>query len=287
MDIREYIYDGSEEDKRLQFFVEECQPGDVDVSSIKQMAYRKIAHEKTRMRRRRLMWVASAAAGLVVLLGISYIYRHSHVPGLHQIVAMGQGSAVMDTLTVPQGQMRTVTLADGTKITANSRTRIIYPTAFNGDSRRVEIDGQAYFEVAHDKRHPFIVEANGFEVKVLGTKFDVNSYKGARSEVALVEGSVQITSSTSSLRMKPNQVVTLHDGDIVGMREADAAASTGWRKGYIYLNGETMPQIIRRLNDYYGTSIRYDGTSPDRQFYGKLLLQKDVNAVLRSLKNQN
>lgn len=285
MDIREYRYDDSEEDKRLRFFVEECQPKAADVPSIKQKAYRKIAREKAMARRRRLLWAASAAAGIVLLLGITHIYRHSHVPVIHQIVAMGQGSGQTDTLTVPQGQTRTVTLADGTKVTANSRTRIIYPATFTGSERQVEIDGQAYFEVAHDEHHPFVVKANGFDVRVLGTKFDINSYSDAKAEVALVEGSVQISSSTGTLRMRPNQIVTLRNGGIVGMQETDAAAYTGWRKGYIYLNGETMPQIIRRLNDYYGTSIRYDGHDGDRQFYGKLLLQRDVNAVISSLKN--
>lgn len=82
----------------------------------------------------------------------------------------------------------------------------------------MKVEGQAYFEVTHDEDHPFIVNMNDFRVQVLGTKFDVNSYAGVRSEVVLVEGSVKISTGKQELKMKPNQLVSLTGSDIVSVK---------------------------------------------------------------------
>lgn len=286
MDIRDFTYETTNEDEKLRFFVEQCQPAEVDVSSIKRMTYRKIARQKAR---RRHQWMAVAAAACVVLaFGLGFLLRGHYEPAIQKQVAVApKVEQQMLTLHVPQGETRTVTLADGTVITAGSRTRITYPKEFTGTDRPVEIDGEAFFEVAHDKQHPFIVHANGFDVTVLGTKFNVNSYKGATAEVALLEGAVQISNESGTLRLRPNQVATISNGHIQSLQECQAEDYTSWQKGYINLNGETMPRILQRLNRYYGTNLICSrDADTTRQFYGKLILQKDIHSVVGSLNGQ-
>ena len=260
MDIKDYKYDITEEGKKLEFFVNECQPREIDIESIKRKTYDKIAKAKAQRRRRRF-WISlsAAAACVAVLLSFGYIYIDTGEVTVKRVLAQVKKPVEYVTETVPVGERHTIILSDGTKIIANSRTKIVYPKTFDGDTREVKVEGQAYFEVTHDEDHPFIVNMNDFRVQVLGTKFDVNSYAGVRSEVVLVEGSVKISTGKQELKMKPNQLVSLTGSDIVSVKTVDASQYISWRNGFINLNGESMPRIIERLNNYYGTSVKYDG----------------------------
>lgn len=284
MDIKDYKYDITEEGKKLEFFVNECRPQKVDIESIKRKTYDKIAKAKAQRRRRRL-WISlsAAAACVAVLLSFGYIYIDTGEVTVKRVLAQVKKPVEYVTETVPVGERHTIILSDGTKIIANSRTKIVYPKTFDGDTREVKVEGQAYFEVTHDEDHPFIVNMNDFRVQVLGTKFDVNSYAGVRSEVVLVEGSVKISTGKQELKMKPNQLVSLTGSDIVSVKTVDASQYISWRNGFINLNGESMPRIIERLNNYYGTSVKYDGKQRGRRFYGKLVLQDNISKVMESL----
>lgn len=284
MDIKDYKYDITEEDKKLEFLENECQPREIDIESIKRKTYDKIAKAKAQRRRRRL-WISlsAAAACVAVLLSFGYIYIDTGEVTVKRVLAQVKKPVEYVTETVPVGERHTIILSDGTKIIANSRTKIVYPKTFDGDTREVKVEGQAYFEVTHDEDHPFIVNMNDFRVQVLGTKFDVNSYAGVRSEVVLVEGSVKISTGKQELKMKPNQLVSLTGSDIVSVKTVDASQYISWRNGFINLNGESMPRIIERLNNYYGTSVKYDGKQRGRRFYGKLVLQDNISKVMESL----
>ena len=87
-----------------------------------------------------------------------------------------QTPIALQTITVPAGQRINITLADGTNVWLNARTTIQYPITFNEKERLVKLDGEAYFDVTKDKSKPFIVQTNNYNVEVLGTKFDVDSY---------------------------------------------------------------------------------------------------------------
>lgn len=285
MDIKDYKYGKTEEDKKLEFFVNECRSQDVDVAAIKRMTYAKIAKAKADRRKRRL-WISlsAAAACVAVVLTFGYIYNKVDSGTVKRMVAYVKPTVEMVTDSVPVGARHTIILADGTKIVANSRTKVVYPKTFDGDRREVTVEGQAYFEVAHDANRPFVVGMDGFSVKVLGTKFDVNSYKNSKSEVVLVEGSVMVSAKNREIKMVPNQLVTINEGGISSVKNVDASMYTSWRDGFINLNGESMPRVIERLNNYYGTSVKYDGTQRGRRFYGKLVLQDNINKVMECLK---
>ena len=127
-------------------------------------------------------------------------------------------------------------LPDGTDVWLNARTTIQYPVSFNTDQRLVKLDGEAYFEVARDEKKPFTVQTDKYNVEVLGTKFDVESYSDTESfETALMEGSVKISSLTDaneSLMLTPNNKAYLHGGKLRVM-PVDDYNPYRWREGLI------------------------------------------------------
>ncbi len=101
----------------------------------------------------------------------------------------------MQSIYVPTGQRVNITLSDGTNVWLNARTKIVYPAVFDKSVRQVAVDGEAYFDVAKDKKRPFIVETGKCNMEVLGTKFNVEGYSDKDDfEVTLMEGSVRVAS---------------------------------------------------------------------------------------------
>ena len=103
------------------------------------------------------------------------------------------GGDAMHTVTVPSGQRANLTLPDGTKVWMNARTEIQYPGVFSKSKREIKLNGEAYFEVSHNAKHPFIVHTNKCSIEVLGTKFNVEDYADSKDfSTALIEGSVKV-----------------------------------------------------------------------------------------------
>jgi ferric-dicitrate binding protein FerR (iron transport regulator) len=117
---------------------------------------------------------------------------------------VGSGKILYNTITTPRGGQYQVVLADGSAVWLNAETSLRFPTDFVGKERRVEISGEAYFEVAKNKAMPFVVSVNGAEVQVLGTHFNVQAYDDeAALQTTLLEGAVKFVSGTSAVTLKP------------------------------------------------------------------------------------
>ena len=166
--------------------------------------------------------VASIAAAITV--GVIFGREHFARPLEHTLE-----NTLLVSETQP-GLRTTVYLSDGTRVDLNSGSRIEYPAIFYGKQRRVKVEGEAMFDVAKDPEHPFIVETFSYDVKVLGTVFDVvaDEYRGEFS-TALLEGSVQIQDKqeTPVVRLDPNELVRLVDGKLVRTRMENHEAYPG------------------------------------------------------------
>ena len=162
----------------------------------------------------------------------------------------GSESAQMNQLVVPCGKRSNIVLADGTKLWLNSGSRAIYPVAFNGKKREIYIEGEGYLEVAHDATRPFYVVTDHVKVKVLGTKFDISAYKDdSRVSVVLVEGSVQATSPTENLVMKPNQILNYEKMTHTSTLErTNVLEYISWKDGWLLCNKEPIESIIIKIN---------------------------------------
>ena len=163
-----------------------------------------------------------------------------------------------NTLVVPRGGEYMVELSDGTKVWLNSDCELRFPITFVGDRRNVEIEGEAYFEVAKDEGKPFHVLAKGVDIKVLGTSFNVMTYRG-RTITTLVEGKVCLTYKDESVLMVPDrQAEVIAETGKILMREVDARNFTLWKDGVFYFENAALETIAERLSQWYDVNIVFN-----------------------------
>ena len=163
-----------------------------------------------------------------------------------------------NTLVVPRGGEYMLELSDGTKVWLNSDSELRFPVTFVGDRRSVEIEGEAYFEVAKDEGKPFHVLANGSDIKVVGTSFNVMTYRG-RTVTTLVEGKVCLTYKDESVLMVPDrQAEVITETGKILMREVDARNFTLWKAGVFYFENAALETIAERLSQWYDVNIIFN-----------------------------
>ena len=282
-DIFEYKYGENEIDEKLKSFVVDTKPVDIDMSNITKKTYAKIRRDNERRMARRKFFIGVAFAACITLLIGVFVVPRSILSGVteHKVAIV---KPKMITTTVPVGEIMTFRLPDGTKIVANSRSIVKYPEKFTNDTRDIYTKGEVYLEVAHDKEHPFIVHSDGFDLKVLGTKFNIVNYNGHYSNVVLVEGAVEVTTkSRDKVTMRPNQLLNVSGGKLDGLKNVDTSQYTSWMNGIMNLHGDNIHQVVSRINDYYGTEIGVQENISGTPLYGKMVYQKDVDEVLKAI----
>lgn len=189
-----------------------------------------------------------------------------------------------NTLTVPRGGgMVTLTLADGTRVWVNAASSIRYPTAFTAHERMVELTGEAYFEVTHDRGRPFAVRTPQVAVQVLGTRFNVSAYEeDGQQQVVLVNGSVKVMTNTknNSQLLSPGQLATYTDGKLT-VKAVNTEEYTSWIKGYLLLKRTPWEQLMRRLSRHYDVSINtHIPAFKEETFSGRLDLQANLEDMM-------
>lgn len=153
-----------------------------------------------------------------------------------------------------------LTLADGTQLTLNRGAQLIYPERFEGKTREIFLSGEAYFDVAHDKKHPFIVRAGDLKIKVLGTKFNIEADPDQQTiTTTLLEGSIEVESqfSCQRIRMTPNQQLAYNSqsGEMKLTNLIDSNASVRWKDNIWVLRQTPFTQICHRLEQMFNTKI--------------------------------
>ena len=174
------------------------------------------------------------------------------------------GEAVMNNLLVPAGARYQVRLSDGTAVWINSASSLQYPVVFTETERRVTLAGEAYFEVSRDTTRPFIIESNGYEVRVLGTAFNVSAYAADPAmQTTLVEGSVEVSGRDGSgVVLEPGQLLTIrYDDQSVAVQEVDTKFYTSWKDGILYFNRVTLEELMVKLERWYDVQILF--TKPE------------------------
>lgn len=275
-------YDNTESDMKLRFFLERGLPHDIATDDIKLRTHLKISrHRRRRTVTLNLLAFAACLAMVVVLVLPRDNSQKQAATSTGTATVMVKPKVKAHVFRVPVGKVKSLLLPDGTKVIANSRTVITYPERFTGDNREITINGEAYLEVAHDSHHPFIVHGNGFGLKVLGTKFNVMTYKGKPSSVALIEGAVEVkTRDADVVRMHPNNIVYMREGAISEMVQANATDFIAWTDGVVKLSGQTVEQVASTLEDYYGVSIMCSPEIAGIRLYGKLRLSSNYQKTL-------
>lgn len=275
-------------DIELERLLSEVRPKKFDNSRIKSLFAEKVEADRQRKRRFRRRLIGSligAAAVVAVVLTVSLRLTGSRAgAGLSTLTTEKLADAGYKEITVSPGHREEIKLSDGSVLMANAGTRLIYPDEFTGGERRIYADGEIYINVAKDREHPFVVESKDFDVKVLGTTFNVCNSSDSTANVVLVEGSIELTGrSKQTVRLRPGDMAELLNGNTTSLRQVDTADYISWTDGLIALRGETLGNLSVRLGRYYGIDISCDASLSDVKVYGKLDLRDSVEQVLSSI----
>jgi len=205
-----------------------------------------------------------------------------------QIAYHGTGKDVQyNTLNNPRGsRVVGLTLADGSKVWLNAASSLRYPTAFTGKERKVEITGEAYFEVAHNPAMPFVVSKGGTTVRVLGTHFNINAYDDERSlNVTLLEGRV----SVGSIAGAPPQVIIPgqqaqvgKSGDIELVNSVDLDEVMAWKNDLFSFKGAGIEGIMRQVSRWYDVDVVFEKQVTEK-FYAEVSKATNVSTLLKML----
>lgn len=195
-----------------------------------------------------------------------------------------EGEVEYNQLLVPAGKRARIELSDGTRLVVNSQSKVIYPRRFKGNIRKIYAQGEVFLEVAHDRKHPFVVESDDFNLRVLGTKFNISNYRGETTNIVLVEGSVEVSDKNENKAlMTPSDLLNITNGTIAYQKQVDVAEYISWVDGIMLLNGNDLSTIIRRLSIYYGIPIQCDPIIGKEKVYGKLDLKDDIDEVIECI----
>ena len=196
---------------------------------------------------------------------------------------------LFNTLSTPTGGQYNIVLADGTKVYLNAVSSIKYPTQFNGDQRIVELDGEAYFEVAKNKNKPFIVKSGDQDIEVLGTHFNVHAYDNESVvKTTLLEGSVAVNYKNQKAILKPGQQSNVSEKfNKITIKQVDTEAAIAWKNGRFKFDNADLKTVMRQLERWYGIKVEYRGDVSDVRFNGGTFMNKNLSEVLKVLELSN
>ncbi|MBD1423921.1 FecR family protein [Sphingobacterium chuzhouense] len=194
----------------------------------------------------------------------------------------------INTLQTPKGGQYKVELPDGTKVWLNASSTLKFPSIFEETIREIELEGEAYFEVAHvadrtSKNIPFVVNGKNQKVEVLGTHFNVNSYTDESViKTTLLEGSVRVVAGATGqqLLLKPGQQSRLQNGNIYA-ESVDTELDVAWKNGDFIFNNENLKSVMRKLERWYDVEVEYKGDFDDLRFSGAVSRSKNISEVLK------
>ena len=190
-------------------------------------------------------------------------------------------------LIIPKGGEYQVVLADGTKVWLNSASRLIYPQSFMGKERRVVLSGEAFFDVAHDAERPFIVETSRMNVKVLGTRFNVNDYDDNEEvSTTLVNGSVEIVSGgQQAFRLVPGEQAYGKENELE-KREVNVRLYTSWIDGKFLFNNTELEEIAKQISRWYDVEIFFSSENVKKvRFTGAIVKFKPLDDLVRMIES--
>ncbi|OCA77119.1 hypothetical protein BBI01_01255 [Chryseobacterium artocarpi] len=200
--------------------------------------------------------------------------------------AIASDSMQYATLSTPRKGKSKITLPDGTKVWLNAESYLKFPSRFPLKDRMVELNGEGYFEVAHDSKKPFIVISNGQQVKVLGTKFNINAYENEVSiQTTLVSGKVELTNSqnTTPVILKPGQQGELFSlSSVFLVNNVDTEAFTAWTRNDFQFNGIPLKEVFRQLERWYDIDVDYSQV-PTITVHATISREKKLSSVLYTL----
>ncbi|OQP38666.1 hypothetical protein A4H97_18270 [Niastella yeongjuensis] len=257
----------------------------------------------------------SATDGSLAMQGTTQVMKQQNGAIIYKGNAASNSETIYNTITIPKGGQYQLTLSDGTKVWLNSLTSLHYPVSFNGKTRTVTLEGEAYFEVAKDKTKPFQVLYKNMQVEVLGTHFNIMAYDDEATKTTLLEGSVKVGRQPSyakasageaegreqSIVLKPGEQaivaaspltthhspLTTHYSPLTIEQLPDAEQTIAWKNGYFHFDKADMPTVLREVARWFDLDIVYKGTVSQDLFSGKMQRNLPLQTILNYFKDSN
>ncbi len=200
----------------------------------------------------------------------------------------------LNTITNPKGsKVIDIILSDGSHVWLNAGSAVTYPVIFNGTERKVNMQGEAYFEVARRQQYthnnqagsPFIVTHDNVKIEVLGTHFNINAYDDETNiSTTVLEGSVRVSAGNNSVIINNEQQAAVTNAtQPIAIQKANVEQVMAWKNGSFYFKKTRLPDVMRQLSRWYNVSIRYEGTPPNIEFGGEIGRDLNLLQVLRLL----
>lgn len=211
-----------------------------------------------------------------VIVGENLSYEDGSV-----LIGRFEAQQVGIVLTTPNGGQYQLTLADGTKVWLNASSKLTYPNIFGGEKRKVELEGEAYFEVAEDSEKPFVVDTGSERVEVLGTQFNVSAYKDELiSSVSLLEGSVKVILPNNFEKIILPGQQSLTQGNKMEVRQVNTDEVIAWKNGEFMFNNENLESVMRKLSRWYDLEIEVSPDLSEVFIWGSVSRYDDFSKVL-------
>jgi ferric-dicitrate binding protein FerR (iron transport regulator) len=226
---------------------------------------------------RKFVWasVAAAAVLLMVALGLSYFSGQPTNPSIVEIVK-----------TSGKGMKKTVILPDGTTVKLNASSTLRYPEIFQEDVRAVTLHGEAFFKVARKTDMPFIIRAEGFTTKVLGTSFNLRVVDGdSLHKLAVVEGLVEVTTPDGrAVEIEGEEMLVYKTANNeLYKTDFDMSEEIGWKDGLIFFRDSPLSEVFSRLEDWYGVNIHVGYNVREEDIYTGEFHSETLENVLNGI----
>lgn len=188
-----------------------------------------------------------------------------------------------NTVTIPRGGQYKIQLPDGSRIWLNAESKLTFPSHFIGDTRIVELAGEAYFEVVEDQNKPFKVLTEKGMVEVLGTSFNVSSYANEAVATTLLEGSVRLSTFEDTVSgtkvLEPGQQ-GIFTSSAISIQEVNTQEVTAWKDGEFMFNNEDIRSVMRKIARWYDVEVVYAPDIPNVPIWGSISKYEDITKVL-------
>jgi ferric-dicitrate binding protein FerR (iron transport regulator) len=208
---------------------------------------------KIRQQRTYIFKAAIAAAVLLVIyIGID-LGKSDTPPPLQKVFANN-----FNTITTPKGSIKKIVLPDGTMVWINAASTLRYPAVFSKNERIIELNGEAYFEVAHNAKRPFKVKVKGQTVEVMGTHFNLMAYDDEPViKTALMEGKVKVSAKKNMVVLNPGQqsVLTKDASGLLNVTPINGNDVLAWKSGKFYFNQSDIRSVMREISRWYDMEI--------------------------------
>lgn len=225
--------------------------------------------------------LSDAKTGVVINAATLSYNDGSVVSGPASIPALNPNEYMV--AETPRGGTYQVTLPDGSKVWLNAASTLKFPSQFSGlVNRKIELSGEAYFEIFKDAKHPFIVKTAKQEVTVLGTHFNISSYADEPlTKTTLLEGSVKINNSTI---LKPGEQASLNKAGLITIAQVETEGVIAWKNGFFLFDNETLESLLKKVSRWYNVAIEYeDPTLRNEHVYGLVSRSENVSVLLEKL----